>query len=32
MLIETLFGFWPAIFRADRSYHPNLLIVVYISS
>jgi hypothetical protein len=30
VLIGTLFGFWPAIFLAYRSYHPNLLIVVCI--
>jgi hypothetical protein len=31
VLIKTPFGFWPAIFLAYRSYHPNLLIVVCIS-
>ena len=31
MLIETLFGFWPAIFPSYRSHHPNLSIVVCIS-
>ena len=30
MLTGTLFGFWPAIFLAYKSYHPNLLIVVCI--
>ena len=31
MLIATLFGFWPAIFLAYKSYHPNLWIVVCMS-